>query len=53
MDWYSVILLKVSPETHRVKVESLSRTNESKLTSLKLKMLRPLCHKTVSLKTDS
>ena len=56
----SVILLQivmVSPETHLAKNhESLSITNESQLkkeTSPKLKMLEPLCNKTVNLKTDS
>ena len=39
MYWYSVILLKVSPETHQVKNESMSRTNESQLTSPRLKIL--------------
>ena len=46
----------VSPSWDLVKNhESQSRTNESqfKTSSLKLKMLGPLCNQTVNLKTDS
>ena len=56
----AVILLQnvmVSPWTHLVKNhESQSLTNKSQLkkkTSLKLKMLGPLCNQTVYPKTDS
>ena len=45
----------VSPGSHLVKNhESLSIANESQLKKIqKLKMLGPLCNRTVNLKTDS
>ena len=55
----SVILsqiVMVNPETLVKNHESQSRANESQLnkkTSPKLKMLGPLCNKTVNLKADS